>query len=261
MPFLKKNGIEYFQFNTFQNFELKHGIFTRHGGVSQPPWNTLNVGGLSGDSKKNIIENRQRIFDTLSRLVESVYDVWQVHSVDVICTNAPRGLDNPHHKADAIITDNPDVTLFMRFGDCVPIIFYDPVKHAIGMAHAGWLGTVKKIAKSVVEAMRENYGSIPDDIIAGIGPSIGVDHYEIGIDVIQIVKSSFSDCWHDLLITNSNNTFFDLWKANQLVLEQAGISQVEVAGVCTACNVSDWFSHRGDKGKTGRFGALLGLGN
>jgi polyphenol oxidase len=261
MPFHSHEGLKYFSFDLFEGNFLDHGIFTRHGGVSAAPWNSLNTGGLSGDSRENVVENRRRIFSVFNRPVDSIFDVWQVHSAEVIVTNIPRPLDQPHEKADAILTDKQGITLFMRFGDCVPIVFYDPTRKAIGLAHAGWQGTVKKIAQETVSRMRSGFGSDPKNILVGIGPSIGVDRYEVGEDVTEAVHQSFGRKGSACLITKDLKTHLDLWKANVWLLEEAGIlqSHIQVAGICTATHVEDWFSHRAEKGMTGRFGALIGL--
>jgi copper oxidase (laccase) domain-containing protein len=104
------------------------------------------------------------------------------------------------------------------------------------------------------------YASNPKDILAGIGPSIGPDHYEIGPDVIAQVQESFGAQAEGLLVNRDKKVFFDLWKANQFLLEEAGVESIEQSALCTACNLQDWYSHRGEKGRTGRFGALLSLG-
>jgi YfiH family protein len=158
-----------------------------------------------------------------------------------------------------MLTHNPQVTLFMRFADCTPILLYDPDKQVVGLVHSGWLGTVRGAAQAAVGAMQERYDSTPADILAAIGPSIGPDHYEVGEDVIVQVQDAFSADADALLEPYGESVHFNLWKANQLLLEAAGVEQIETAGICTTCHPSDWFSHRGDKGKTGRFGALLAL--
>jgi hypothetical protein len=147
----------------------------------------------------------------------------------------------------------------MRFADCVPILLYDPVQGVVGLAHAGWQGTVKGIATSAVEAMQARYGSRPVDIRAGIGPSIGVHHYAVGAEVIARVRESFGEAAASFLPETNGAVQFDLWAANRFLLEQAGVFQVEVAGLCTACHPQDWFSHRAQNGRTGRFGALIAL--
>ncbi len=260
MPFTEVGELRYYYFDLFRLAGMVHAVFTRQGGVSPAPWKSLNLGGLGGDSKENVVENRRRIFDAVGLQVESIYDAWQVHGTNVICTNRPRPLDLAHVKADAILTDNPQVTLFMRFADCVPIFLYDPIHRVVGMAHAGWQGTLLQVAQITVERMISEYDTNPEDILAGIGPSIGPDHYEIGPDVAEKVRETFSGEVAELLLNRHGKIYFDLWKTNQLILERAGIQQIEVAGVCTACHPEDWYSHRAEHGKTGRFGALIALG-
>lgn len=248
-----------FEFDLFPGTQIVHGIFTRHGGVSPQPWKSLNLGGLNGDSRENVIENRRRIFDALGRPVDTIFDVWQVHSADVICPQQPRRLDSQHQKADAIATNRPDITLFMRFADCVPVFFYDPVKRVVAIAHAGWQGTVKNIVARTVETMQVKFASQPADILAGIGPSIGPDHYEVGDDVVQAVRGVLGERSPEVISRKNGRFRLDLWGTNQILLEQAGVRCVEVAGICTACHMHDWYSHRGEHGATGRFGALLAL--
>jgi YfiH family protein len=260
MPFHTADAIRYLTFDIFPS-NVVQAVFTRHGGLSPEPWASLNFGGNVGDERQRVRENRFRAFDALGRPRQSMFDVWQVHSADVVIANAPHPhLNNPpEFKADAILTDNPAVTLFMRFADCVPILLHDPRKGVVGVVHAGWMGTVKKVVGQTVKMMQAAYGSHPADVLAAIGPSIGPDHYEIGADVVTQVRASFNGDSSHLLRTDDGRTHFDLWAANRLTLEQAGVGQVEVAGLCTACHPEDWYSHRAQKGKTGRFGALIAL--
>jgi YfiH family protein len=169
-------------------------------------------------------------------------------------------MDEAHwNKADIILTDNPDLTLFMRFADCTPILLYDPLKHIVGIVHSGWLGTVRSAARVAVEAMSARFGTNPVDLLAAVGPSIGPDHYEVGKDVIAQVKAAFNEQASILLEQRGGRKYFNLWAANRLLLEKAGVEHIEVSRICTACNPVDWFSHRGEKGKTGRFGAMIAL--
>ncbi len=263
MAFIERDGLRYFSFDLLESAGVRQATFTRHGGVSPAPWASLNVGGLNGDPRENVIENRRRMFACFDRPVESLFDVWQVHSADAVASDHPRPLHAPHKKADIILTDRPDVTLFMRFGDCVPLLLVDPHRKAICLAHAGWQGTVKKVAAAAVEAMHTAYGSRPQDILAGIGPSVGVHHYQVGENVIDAVTDAFGLDAKSLLPQYNEHIHFDLWQANQLTLEQCGVqpAHVQVAGVCTVCDVHDWFSHRAEHGRTGRFGVLLALDN
>ena len=256
MPFQQYESIRYFH---FEHIQARHAIFTRHGGFSPEPWNSLNVGGTVGDDLKRVRANRNLSLQALSCDPATVFDVWQVHSADFVCATAPRPDSESVQQADIILTDKPNVTLYMRFADCVPIMVQDSRRGVIGVAHAGWKGTVHDVATSLVTAMKKNYGSNPSDIAAGIGPSIGPDHYEIGADVILQVMQKFGDEAELLLQSWNGKIHFDLWKTNRLLLERAGVGRIHVAGICTACNTQDWFSHRAEKGRTGRFGALISL--
>lgn len=259
MRLLNKKELEYYQFISMDDNQIIHGIFTRKGGISPQPWASLNLGGTVGDTRDNVIENRRRIYQVMERPVESIFDVWQVHSADVICTEEPRPLNAPHVKADAILTSNPEITLFMRFADCVPILLHDPIKNVVGVVHAGWLGTVRKVISETIQVMAERYGSRPADIIAGIGPSISPDHYQVGDDVVEKVIEAFGSDADELVASQNGNTFLNLWRANEILLQQAGVESIEISGLCTACDTSRWYSYRAENGKTGRFGAFISL--
>ncbi len=258
MSFSENDGIRYFTFDIFPP-ALTQAVFTRRGGVSPAPWETLNVGGTVGDDAARVQENRSRSFGAVGRRVESSFDVWQVHSADAVVAQAPRRPEEPHQKADIIFTDKPDVTLYMRFADCVPIFLYEPHSGVVGLVHAGWLGTVRGATRAAVESMVREYDVRPADILAGIGPSIGPDHYEVGPDVVAQVEQAFAKESQQLIERREGRTYLDLWTANKIQLQLAGVEQVETAGLCTACHLDDWFSHRAEKGKTGRFGALIAL--
>jgi copper oxidase (laccase) domain-containing protein len=121
------------------------------------------------------------------------------------------------------------------------------------------MGTMRGVVGSAVQGMQSHYGCDPKNIIAGIGPSIGVDHYEVGADVISQFQEKFNHEVDQVLQTRNGSTYLDLWTANAIQLKNAGVEQIEVSGICTACHLDDWFSHRAEKGKTGRFGALMAL--
>lgn len=247
------------QFEAWRQWPVVHGVTTRHGGVSPAPWASLNMSISVGDSRENVSENRARAFQALGRDPHSVADLWQVHGAAVVRADAPRGTRDHLGQADALITDRPRVTLFLRFADCVPILFYDPRRHAIGLAHAGWRGTLKDMAGATVRALQAEYGSDPADIRAAIGPSIGPERYIVGSDVAAEAQRALGSEADQVIIRRNGHLHFDLWAANALFLRRAGVTQIEVAGMCTASRTDDFYSHRGERGQTGRFGALLGL--
>ena len=260
MPFHSAGNLRYYTHTILDEYGVKHGYFTRHGGISPKPWDSLNV-GLGHDDPRNVYENRRLAFSSVGRDPRSIYDVYQVHSSDVICVNVPKESGQEYQKADGILTNNTSVTLFMRFADCVPILLFDPSKRIVGIVHAGWQGTIMNIVSVAVEEMRKVYQSATSDIIACLGPSIGPDHYEIGEVVEKQVKFVFGSNSNHVLIRNADKLHFNLWKANQILLEMAGVNQVVVSGICTACNIEDWYSHRKENGQTGRFGAFIALNN
>lgn len=259
MPFYQVGLIKYYRFSSLDKQGLYHAIFTRRGGLSPTPWKSLNFGASVGDDNNRVAQNRKSALEALNIRPESVYDTYQIHSTDIISTDRPLLPNEPHIKADAIITSQLNITLMMRFADCVPILFFDPVNRAIGISHAGWIGTVNRIAGKTVLKMIQSFGTNPLNIFAAIGPSIGPDHYSIGQDVIEKVHTSFGNQANQLIYEDGEKAYLNLWKANQVVLNEIGVTNIEVAEICTHCNLNDWYSHRGEHGKTGRFGAVIGL--
>jgi hypothetical protein len=186
-----------------------------------------------------------------------------------------------------MVTQGRGLALTLRIADCVPVLFHDPVKGAIGIAHAGWKGIVNGVLVETVRAMQRAFGSRPQDIIACVGPCIGPDKFEVGEDVAAAIQEAVSDCVvvreadkgdrgdkarqgrHEISALSSSSPLssmsspvkphVNLWTAARSQLEDAGVGQVEVAEICTASNTREWFSHRAEQGKTGRFGAVIAL--
>ncbi len=252
-------GLEFFSFVNGPFDEISNAFFSRRGGVSQGHYRSLNLSVSVGDSQENVAENRLRCFKACNRSVEGLFDVWQVHGTEIVCANSPRNLDDEHKKADGILTDNPGITLLMRFADCVPIVLYDWKRKVIGIVHAGWQGTVNNIAGIAVQKMVASYGSKAHEIVAGIGPSIGPDDYKIGPDVYNIARDKFGDNSGEIFSMQKGSIHFNLWKANELLLKSSGIKTVIQSELCTGCDTETWYSHRVENGKTGRFAALIGL--
>src|SRR3990172_7701092 len=258
MPFEDLGGLRAFRFESFGSPRVKHAVFTRAGGVSPAPWASLNFGAMVGDDAARVRANRGLALAALGLAPESVFDVWQVHSAEVVLATAPRG-DAPAERADAILTDRAGVTLMMRFADCVPILLHDPVRNAVGIVHAGWLGTVRQVVRDAVRRMRESLGSRSSDLRAAIGPSIAAHHYPVGPEVVEAVRQSFGAAAEAHLAAGPGGTHLDLWSATEQLLRDEGVERIELAGVCTACETGDWYSHRAELGHTGRFGAIIAL--
>jgi YfiH family protein len=258
MPFRSTNELRIFEFQSFYDEWLDHGIFTRHGGVSNGPFASLNVGSTVGDDLENVRENKRRIFNSLARDPESSHDIWQVHSAKVLAASKPRQ-GPPYPKADGLVTNSPGLTLTMRFADCVPLLLIDPENHAIGMIHAGWQGTIRGAAQAGVQMMMDRFGSRPEAIKAGLGPSIRRHHYPVGPEVIEAFQQSFGRGYQDHVEVNDGQYHFDLISANQAALRSMGVRLIEDSEICTACHLEDWYSHRGQQGKAGRFAAVIGI--
>lgn len=254
------SGPAYYQFDQWtQQNGVIHGVFTRLGGASEAPWASLNLGGTVGDDPSVVRENHRRMYAALGLDETRACSVWQVHSADTVVARQRVPNRRWLARVDGMITDQPGLPLAMRFADCTPILLYDPVRQAAGMVHAGWRGTVQGAAQSAVRAMQEAFGSNPADIQAGIGPSIGPDHYQVGEEVVEAVRAAFGTVEGLINRAADGSAYLDLWAANRLALERAGVGQIEVAGICTATNTGEFYSHRAENGRTGRFGAVIAL--
>jgi polyphenol oxidase len=255
---IEQGNLVYYQFEGWSG--IKHGIFTRLGGVSPAPWASLNMGGNVGDPLDNVRDNHELMLGALNLDPARACTVWQVHSADVVIANGPRPGRGWLAQADGIVTDRIDLSLTMRFADCTPIFLLEPRRGVIGLAHAGWRGTVQGAAAQTVRAMCEAFGCRPQDIQAGIGPAIGPERYQVGIEVVDAVRGYFGQTEGLVHYDPSDGSaYLDLWAANQLDLQRVGVEQVEIAGMCTASNTDEFFSHRAESGRTGRFGVVLSL--
>ncbi len=250
------HGLRYYQFESLNKEGFLQAIFTRLGGKSPDPWKSLNLGGTVGDKAEIVSKNLSAILETIGGAPETLVQIKQIHSNIVVLADQPM---DGFRQGDAMITNKPGLILLMRFADCVPILFYDPVQKAAGIAHAGWRGTAKEIALETVVKMNQIFGSKPSDLLTGIGPSIGPDHYLVGEDVISEFKRVFHRTWREIISDAPNGVKLDLWKANQLTLQKAGVKSIEVSKICTGCQTDEWFSHRAENGLTGRFAGLVGL--
>jgi polyphenol oxidase len=146
--------------------------------------------------------------------------------------------------------------LLQRFADCVPIFFADSNGGAVGLAHAGWRGTVQNVGAATVRALEASYGTKPGDLVAGIGPSIGPCCFEVGNEVAE----QFGEM-PDVILNIGEKPRIDLWEANRRALVNAGVSPnaIEVSRICTRCRQTDYFSPRALGYPAGRFGGLIGL--
>jgi YfiH family protein len=253
-------SVPYYTFESLDAFpELFHAVFTRRGGVSPAPWDSLNLGWTVGDEETRVEENYRRVAQVAGMAREALTTTWQVHGNVILEANAAhRG--GSLGKADGLITKVSGIPLLQRYADCTPIIVYDPEHRAVGIAHAGWQGVVNRTAEALVQAMIDAYESRPQELIGVVGPAIGPCCYEVGPEVVAAIRATQHD--PDQLLGPSQrpgHAYLDMWDANARQLRDAGLEAVEVAGLCTACHTDIFFSHRGDRGKSGRFGAVVML--
>lgn len=269
-----QDGVRFF---AFEGFDTRAGVdavvTTRHGGESLGAFASLNLGGRTGDDAEIVKRNRARAASIVGAAPAWLTFGRQVHDARVVVVgNAQRG--DVFDGTDALVTNAALVPLVILTADCAAIFFFDPVHRAVGIAHAGWRGTVAGIAARTVEAMQSAFGSNPGDLIAGIGPSIGPCCYEVGSELIDAVAAAFPDHAEELLIepdmasagsfrasVNEDKKHFDLWRANEIVLRDAGVAEarIDTSRLCTACRTDLFYSHRAEKGHTGRFGGIVML--
>lgn len=256
----------YLTFPSFTRTQaVEHLFSTRLGGVSEGIFSSMNLSYTRGDSKEAVDENYRRIADILGCRVESFVCSDQTHTTNirkVTERDCGKGVVIPrdYQDVDGLVTDRAEVVLATFFADCVPLYFLDVRQRVIGLAHAGWRGTVGRIGKKMIDMMTAEYGCKRENIIAAIGPSICADCYEVSEDVAVQFEAEFGNT---VLRTGKQPGKYqlDLWKANAEVLLHAGLTpaQIEVTDICTCCNPSLLFSHRASKGKRGNLGAFLML--
>ena len=262
----QKQLITLYEFGLFAPHPiLLAGCTGRDGGISESPYGTLNLGLHVEDKSEAVLENRRRLADALAVEPASFVIPRQIHQGRVTTiTSVDRGrgakaAEDAIPDTDALITEDRDVMLAVMLADCVPVILFDPLTPAIGVAHAGWGGTVHHIVRNTVEAMRSTFGTDPKRLLAGIGPSIGPDSYEVGTDVAEHAEAEFPDA--GVVRAKGDGKFlFDLWAGNQVDLVAAGVpaGNIEVAEIDTYQNVDRFFSDRRQR-PTGRFFAVAML--
>jgi YfiH family protein len=258
------------EFPCFKGFEntISHFVSTRLGGSSCNEYSSLNLGLNQADLPKNVIENRSKLASSLGILINSYVFARQTHSRNVFrVREEDRGKGSLTRETaiadtDGMITNVPGICLVTLAADCVPILFFDPENSAIGVAHAGWKGTVIRTPEVVVSAMVNEFGTNPSKVLVAIGPSAGPCCYEVGSDVIAEVEKSFGKDSGTLAPSGTNGKMkFDMWEANRITLIEAGVNQqnIQPACICTLCQNELFFSAR--KGNLGRFGAGIMLKN
>jgi len=243
-------------------------VSTRHGGVSAAPYDSLNLGGHVGDDPEAVAENRRRLAAALG--VDRLTVADQRHTATVAVVDralAGRGHDGVADSAaafpetDAMITNLPGAALAILVADCAPVVLYDPVRRAAGVAHSGRAGTIKGVIPQTIKAMAATFGSAPDDLLIGIGPAIGAASYEIGETEASQVLTALGDAGARLLApTRPGHATFDLAAAIRGQLRTAGVPAASVhdLSIDTRTSTDDFFSDRAAR-PCGRFAAIAVL--
>lgn len=222
----------------------RHAFSTRHGGVSEGAYGTLNLGLSSGDERERVLENRER-FVTAGGFSGALHVGHQVHGA--VVNEAPM---EPGTKGDALITDRPGVPIGVFVADCVPILMEDRKTGAVAAVHSGWRGTAQKAVQATLEAMQARYGTHPADVVAAIGPSIRGCCYQVGGEVIEAL-SGFPEPGA-FVRQEAGHAYLDLQEANRQLLAAAGVGEIHVSGMCTHCDAEHFFSYRRDGERSGR---------
>ena len=235
---------------------LTHAVTTRNGGISAPPFHTLNLAFHVSDDPAKVIENHRLLGSHLGYDPEKLFRMDQVHGDRIVRIDAdsdPRDIP----ACDAMMTDVLHTPLMVMVADCIPALFYDPEHHAIAVAHAGRNGVFLHILSKTVRAMQEAYGTDPEKLLAGLGPSIGGCCYEVGENLAaEAERLGFGD----MVIRKEGRIFLDNVAMALEDLNQCKVKKIEVMDACTACGALPLYSYRAEGGKTGRFAGVVMLG-
>ncbi len=255
-PLLEKTGL------------VNQGFSTKLGGVSQGKFATMNFTFTRGDNPDHVLENYRRMGKALEVDVERMVLSYQTHTTNVRLVteeDAGKGIvkERDYKDVDGLITNVPGITLVTFYADCVPLYFLDPVHLAVGLSHSGWRGTVRQMGKITLDKMREAFGTRAEDVLACIGPSICRECYEVGSEVaLEFMEGYDRINWNSILTEKGNGKYLlDLWRANEIVLLDAGVRQenIQVTDICTHCNSDYLFSHRRTGNERGNLAAFLGI--
>ena len=270
---MKQNRVGELEYLTFPLLDktgmVRHLFSTRLGGVSEGIFASMNLSYTRGDRKEAVDENYRRIAAVLGCSVEDIVCSDQTHTSNLKVVgrgDGGKGITRrrDYHDVDGLLTDEPGIVLATFYADCVPLYFVDTKHRAIALAHSGWRGTVARMGRCVVEKMRESYGTDPEDIVAAVGPSICQECYEVSEDVAEAFYKEFrkEGQGQEILLAKGGGKYqLDLWRANEIVLAEAGVlpSRIQVTDLCTCHNSAYLFSHRASHGRRGNLGAFLGL--
>lgn len=263
-----KDGVGFLTFPSLEAIPfVRHAFTTRVGGVSKGEFTSMNLSFGRGDQEENVQENYRRICDAAGFVYDGLVASAQDHHTYVRRVGAAEkgiGIYRPRDlkSVDGLLTNESGITLVTYYADCVPLFFVDPVKRAVGLAHAGWRGTAGRIGEETVRRMTEEFGSRPQDILAAVGPSIGPCCYEVDEPVAREFLAMKDLKPEEFVTTKAGNKYMlNLWEANRRILQNAGVlpEHLSVTDLCTKCNHDLLISHRATGGKRGGMAAMMGI--
>lgn len=221
---------------------LRHGFFTRAGGVSSGIYDSLNCGLGSKDDAVAVVENRKRLAESLGAPADKLITVYQVHSPDAVIATE-RWADDFRPRADAIVTATPGILLGVTAADCGPVLFADPKASVIGAAHAGWRGALTGVLEATIARMEE-LGAAREHIVAAIGPLIRQKSYEVGAEFVErFIAAAPTNAAFFIASAREGHSMFDLGGFIRARLIAAGIGEIEDIGLCTYAD-DRFFSYR-----------------
>ncbi len=268
MTLHNKDNTPYLTYNSLSEISfINHAFSTRLGGVSTGIFSSMNLAFNWGDLQQNVTENYKRLCKSAGFDYQSLTASAQDHNVfvrRVTCADRGVGIYKPRdmESVDAIITNDVGVTLVTYYADCTPLFFVDKKNRAIGLAHAGWRGTVGKIGEETVKKMTREFGTNPKDIVAAIGPAINKCCYEVDYPCAQkFLNLSGLNTEKFVFEKGGGKYAVDLIEANRQILIQAGIlpENITLSDLCTCCNSELLWSHRATKGERGTMCAMMCL--
>ena len=255
------NKIGALEYLTAENISAPHGFTTRLGGVSAGHLGAMNIGTHRGDSRENVLKNYEILGAALGFAAENAVLTHQTHTDIVIPVDENHrgaGLFGPElPECDGLITNTPELALFVFSADCTPILFHDPVTGAVGAVHAGWRGTAAGIAEKAVNAMVSHYGCKPEHIRAAIGPNIKQCCFETDYDVPKAMLDALGKDARPYILQKKDKYYLNLTAMNTLFLRRAGVISIEAAADCTRCNPDKYWSARITGNNRGSQGAVI----
>jgi polyphenol oxidase len=263
----RRDDLDVLTWPAFDGLDLDAGVTTRNGGISAGPYASLNLGLHVGDEDKAVLENRRRLAEALGAEPGDFVFCNQAHGRAVrVVSPDDRGrgslsLADAIGDTDALVTAEPGIVLVVMVADCVPIVLYDPAAHVLACVHAGWRGTVAGVSEAAVAEMRA-LGASPENVIAGLGPAISPDRYQVGDDVVRAAKEGLGSAADEVIRPDGTGRWlFDLWTANRIVLREAGLrdEHVHVAAIPTGSSGPGLFFSDREVRPCGRFAAVARL--